>query len=104
MKIPKRYPRSQIGVNMGFRKIHLTQGWLVLNLFTGSISPHYHVVFVDMFSTLVSIIAAYPGFWIRMVKSSKTRIQVMLDQEYDTYFYENWMTTNERLPRLNKTR
>ena len=89
---------------MGFRKIHLTQGWLVLNLFTGSISPHYHVLFVDMFSTLVSIIAAYPGFWIRMVKSSKPRIQVMLDQEYDTDFYEKWLPTNERLPFFNKTR
>ena len=39
VKIPKWYPRIIIGVNLGFRKIHLTQVGLVINLFTGSISP-----------------------------------------------------------------
>ena len=30
---------------MGFRNMHSTQVGLVLNLLTGSISPHYDVVF-----------------------------------------------------------
>ena len=55
---------------MGFRKMHSTQVGLVLNLLTGSISPHYHVVFDDMFSTVVSSTAAYPELWIRLVKST----------------------------------
>ena len=58
VKIPKWYPRSRRGVNMGFRKMHSTQVGLVLNLLTGSISPQYHVVFDDMFSTVISIAAA----------------------------------------------
>ena len=43
---------------MGFRNMHSTQFGLVLNLLTGSISPHYHVVFDDMLSTVVSSTAA----------------------------------------------
>ena len=57
-KIPKWDTRSLRGVNMGFRKMHSTQGGLVLNLLTGSISPQYHLVFDDMFSTVMSSTAA----------------------------------------------
>ena len=60
MKIPKWAPRSQRGVNMGFSKIHSTQVGLVINLLTGSISPQYHVVFDDMFSTGMSSTATDP--------------------------------------------
>ena len=52
---------------MGFIKMHSTQVGLVLNLLTGSISPHFHVVFDDMFSTVMSSIAADPEVWIRLV-------------------------------------
>ena len=60
VNIPKWAPRSRRGVNMGFIKMHSTQVGLVLNLLTGSISPQYHVVFDDMFSTVMSSTAAYP--------------------------------------------
>ena len=43
---------------MVFRNIHSTQFGLVLNLLTGSILPQYHVLFDDMFSTMVSSTAA----------------------------------------------
>ena len=59
---------------MGFRKMHSTQVGLVLNLLTGSISPQYHVVFDDMFYTLMISIAADPEFWIRLFKSRNSRI------------------------------
>ena len=60
MKIPKWAPRSWRGFNMGFGKIHPTQVGLVPNLLTGSISPHYHVVFDDMLSTVMSSTVADP--------------------------------------------
>ena len=60
VKIPKWVPRSLIGVNMVFRNMHSTQVGLVINLLTGSISPQYHVVFYEFFSTLVGSTAAYP--------------------------------------------
>ena len=39
---------------MSFSKMHLMQVGLVLNLLTGLISPHYHILFDEMFYTLVS--------------------------------------------------
>ena len=66
---------------MGFVKMHSTQVGLVLNLLTGSISPHLHVVFDEMFSTVMSSTAADPEVWIRLVLSRNSRIQVMSDQE-----------------------
>ena len=80
VKIPKLSPMSRRGVIMGFRKMHSTQVGLVLNLLTGSISPQYHVVFDDMFSTVMSSTVADPEIWIRLFTSSNSRIQVMLDQ------------------------
>ena len=65
---------------MGFSKMHSTHVDLVLNLLTGSISPHYHVVFDDMFSTVNISTAAYTEVWIRLVAPRNSRIQVMLDQ------------------------
>ena len=83
VKIPKWDPRSRRGVNMGVSEMHSTQVVLVLNLFAGSISPQYHVVFDDMFSTVIISTAADPEVWIRMVTSRNSRIQVMLYQEDD---------------------
>ena len=68
---------SQRGVNMGFSKINSTQVGLVLNFLTGSISPQYHVLFDDLFSTVVSITAADPEVCIRLVTSGNSRIQVI---------------------------
>ena len=88
VKIPKCDPRSQRGVNMGFIKMHSTQTGLVLNLLTGSISPQYHVVFDDMFYTVMSSIVADPELWIRLITSRKSRIQVMLYQLDDPELYD----------------
>ena len=60
VKIPKWDTRIRRGVNMGFRKIHSTQVVLLLNFLTGSISPQYHVVFDDMFYTVVISTAVNP--------------------------------------------
>ena len=57
LNIPKWDPRSRSRVNSGFRKTHLTQVGLVLNIVAGSISPYYHVLYYDIFSTVVGITA-----------------------------------------------
>ena len=80
VKIPKQDTRSRRGFDMGLIKIHSTQVWLVLNLLTGSISPQYHVIFYYMFPTVMSSTAAEQKICIRLVTSSNSRIQVMLDQ------------------------
>ena len=68
---------------MGLKNMHSTQVGLVLNLLTGSISPQYHVVFDDTFSTMMSSTATDPEVWIRLVTSRNSRIQVILYQEDD---------------------
>jgi hypothetical protein len=54
-KIPRWQPRSRLGVFMGFSHLHSSEVPLVLNLQTGSITPQYHVVFDDLFSTVSSL-------------------------------------------------
>ena len=68
---------------MGLRNMRSTQVGLVLNLLPGSISPQYHVVFDEMFYTVMISTSEDPEVWIRLVTSSNSRIQVMSDQEYD---------------------
>ena len=81
---------------MGFSKMHSTQVGLVLNLLTGSISPQFHVVFDDMFSTLMSSTATDPEFLIRLVTSRNARIQVMLDQEDGPELDDELLTADEQ--------
>ena len=73
---------------------------LVINLLTSSISLQYHVLFYDMFSTVMIIIATDPEIWIRLVTPRKSRIQVMLYQEDDPELYCEWLTAydTEREP------
>ena len=77
---------------------------MVINLLTGSISTQYHVVFDDMFSTVMISKAADPEFWIRLVTSRKSRIQVILDQEGDPELDDEWLTADEQLTRFSKAR
>ena len=89
---------------MGFSKMHSTQVGLVLNLLTGSISPQYHVVCDDMFSTVMISTSADPEVWIRLVTSRNSRIQFMLDQEDDPELDYEWLTANEQLTCFRKDR
>ena len=89
---------------MGFSKMHSTQVGLVLNLLTGSISPQFHVVFDDMLSTVMSITAADPEVWIRLVISRNSRIQAMLYQEDDPELDDEWLTAYDQLTRFIKAR
>ena len=103
VKIPIWDPMSRRGVNMGFRKIYSTRIGLVLNLLTGSISPQYHVVFDEMFSTVMISTDSHPEIWIRIVKPRNSRIQVMLDKEDDPDLDDEWLTANDQLTRFIKS-
>jgi len=53
-KIPKWEPRSRQGLHLGWSPLHSSTVPLVLNLSTGHVSPQFHVVFDDWFSTVSS--------------------------------------------------
>jgi hypothetical protein len=53
-KIPKWQPKSRRGQFLGFSKQHVSMIGLVHNIRTGSISPQFHVVYDDRFTTIPS--------------------------------------------------
>jgi hypothetical protein len=53
-KIPKWKMRSRRGIYLGISKHHSSTVHLVLNPETGAISPQYHCIFADTFSTVWS--------------------------------------------------
>ena len=54
-KIPKRDPRERLEMFVGFSPIYSSLVPLVLNVRTGKISQHYHVVFEDECLTVNSL-------------------------------------------------
>ena len=64
-KLPKWQPRSRRGAFVGFSRVHSSDVPLILNLKTGYISPQYHLVFDDTFSTVLSHGSEEdpPSFW-----------------------------------------
>jgi hypothetical protein len=80
-KIPRWQPRSRQGIFMGFSNLHSSEVPLVLNLNTGSITPQFHVVFDDHFTT-VSLIRqddSPPKHWEDLYL--KNSISIVEDQE-----------------------
>ena len=53
-KIPRWKPRSHRGVFLGFGDKYASSVPLVLNATTHNISPQFHVIFDDLFSTVIS--------------------------------------------------
>jgi hypothetical protein len=54
-KLPKWQPRSRQGKFIGFSKLHSSSVGLILNPNTKRISPQYHVVYDDYFTTVRSV-------------------------------------------------
>ena len=54
-KIPKWEPRSRLGMYLGFSSKHSSLVSNVLNIWTGSVSPQYHVVINDLFTTVPNV-------------------------------------------------
>ena len=51
-KIPKWEPQSRQGLHLGWSPLHASNVPLILNLTTRHVSPQFHVVFDDWFSTI----------------------------------------------------
>jgi hypothetical protein len=72
-KLPKWERRSRRGVYLGVSRKHSTTVHLVLNLETGRVTPQYHVVFDDSFSTVFSNGAFNDDVWNSLVTSNVER-------------------------------
>ena len=72
--VPKWEPRSRMGVNLGFSPVHSSDVALVFNPSTGFVSPQYHLVFDDDYSTLEYVRKeVHPPHWSVLVDKSSHR-------------------------------
>jgi hypothetical protein len=69
-KLPKWNRRSRRVVYLGYSRQHSNNVHMVLNLETGNISPQYHLVFDDTFSTVYSDGAFNTDVWNSLVTSN----------------------------------
>ena len=77
VSVPKWEPRSRMGVNLGFSPVHSSDVALVFNPSTGFVSPQYHLVFDDDFSTLEYVRKqVHPPHWSILVEQSSHRATV----------------------------
>ena len=104
IKIPKWAPRSRQGVFMGFSPRHSTLVTLILNLRTHSITPQYHVVFDDSFSSVHSSPQLAPKIWEELITSPGARFEVKLDDQDEAELADEWLSEGEALARSNARR
>lgn len=66
-KVPRWEPRSRLGVYLGHSPYHAGSIALILNLTTGHVSPQYHVVFDDDFTTIENLrLGTVPTNWTEL--------------------------------------
>ena len=99
IKIPKWDPRSRRGLNMGFSPVHSTLIASVLNLLTHSITPQFHVIFDDWFTSVHSESDIEPSVWIDLITTPSCRLQVPLDSADDPELHDEWLASDDRLLR-----
>ena len=86
---PKWEPRSRIGVYLGHSPFHAGSVALVLNPTTGLVSPQFHVVFDDNFTTVPFMIKGkVPNNWADLYHNSRE-----LATKEKFYLARSWFRT-----------
>ena len=104
LNIPKWQPLSRKGLNMGFSKIHFSLVALILNQSTGSISPQFHLVFDDLFSTVHANESETPREWNKLISMPSARFQVVVDESAELELADEWLTPTEQESRMQQQR
>ena len=74
MGVPKWEPRARLGIYLGRSPAHAANVALVLNSRTGLVSPQFHVVFDDDFSTVPHLRKGTPPpNWAKLVAGSREK-------------------------------
>ena len=110
-KIPKWHPRSRRGQYLGVSPVHSSTIGRILNLRTGYVSPQYHVVYDDLFSTVPNAEAGGifevqsfdQATWARILQSGHERA-FPVDREHDEFghllplpdLHADWLTPMEQ--------
>jgi hypothetical protein len=81
-KIPRWKPRSRVGVHLGFSPEHASSIPLVLSTTTGLVSPQFHVVFDDYFTTTNCLTTnTLPAHWSTLFTTSCSKF---VDDDFDS--------------------
>ncbi len=77
-KISWYEPRSHLGVYRGHSPYHVQNIALILNLSTGLVSPQYHVVYDDDFTTVDSLkLRTVPTYWPDLYQNNSELVTVV---------------------------
>jgi hypothetical protein len=89
---------------MGLSSIHSSEVPLVLNTTTGSITPQFHVVFNDSFSTVPSLQRENdpPSFWNDLCLENTVYIITDVTPENGLHLVDDWLTDSERTEKLRQ--
>lgn len=93
---PKWNPRANLGIYVGHSPLHAGSVALVLNPKTGHVSPQFHVVFDDTFSTLPSIRASpdkEPEMWKHLIDDCSEQVTT---EAYK--LAEEWLSESKMSP------
>jgi hypothetical protein len=81
-KIPRWKPRSRVGVYLGFSPDHASSVPLVLSTTTGLVSPQFHVVYDDNFTTTKCLETnVLPSNWPILLETSSHKY---FDADFDS--------------------
>ena len=92
--IPKWDPRARVGIYLGHSPCHAGSVALVLNPTTLRVSPQYHIVFDDEFTTVPFMRnGEIPPHWTDLVKCS---VELTTDADFDlaTSWANSYITSN----------
>ncbi len=79
--VPKWEPRSRLGIYVGHSPAHAGSVALVLNPKTGLVSPQYHVVYDDQFTTVPHMRnLSVPPNWAQLVRNSS---ELVTTEQFD---------------------
>lgn len=111
-KLPKWTPRSRRGQFLGFSPHHSSTVGRILNIQTGTISPQFHCVYDDTFTSvpnadtggLFEINTFDAESWNRMIQSGHEKIETTevdsFGRQHETQkLHDEWLTPQERQQR-----
>jgi hypothetical protein len=103
-KVPKWQPRAQRGQFLGYSMDHSSSIGLILNTNTGNISPQYHVVHNDYFTTFHSVDSTKTFDATSWQAILQTGVERFLSDDIDRFgkplplpsLHDEWLTKEEQ--------
>ena len=97
-KIPKWSMRSRRGIYLGVSKHHSSTVHLVLNPETGIISPQYHCIFDDTFSTIWSDGQFDPLLWQNLIEQVDSHVSILPDSSGNINLPPDFIPFTQEIP------